>query len=74
MLDDHNPAVLKLMELAVSTAHKQRKHVGIYGQASSDLPEIVKWLAERKIAPASLSADSELLVLEAAQVPEREHR
>lgn len=56
--DERNPAVLKLMELAIRTARKQGKYIGICGQAPSDFPEITAWLVQQGIESISLNPDS----------------
>jgi pyruvate,water dikinase len=56
--DERNPAVLKLMEMAIATARRLGKYVGICGQAPSDFPEITEWLVERGIGSISLNPDS----------------
>lgn len=63
-LDERDPAVLRLMAMAIEAAHEQGKYVGICGQAPSDYPEMVEWLVEQKIDAISLSADRVLPVLE----------
>jgi len=62
--DERNPAVLKLMELAIEACHRQNKYVGICGQAPSDYPEITRWLVEHKITSISLNPDSLLSMAE----------
>jgi len=66
--DERNPAVLKLMELAIASCRDKDKYIGICGQAPSDYPEITRWLVEHGIESISLNADSVLnmtkLVLE----------
>lgn len=69
-LDERDPAVLKLMAMAIEAAHEQGKYVGICGQAPSDYPEMVQWLVKQKIDAISLSADSVLQVLEAIRALE----
>ncbi|OGI50930.1 MAG: phosphoenolpyruvate synthase [Candidatus Muproteobacteria bacterium RIFCSPHIGHO2_02_FULL_65_16] len=56
--DERNPAVLKLMELAIAAARKKGKYVGICGQAPSDYPEITEWLVRHGIGSISLNPDS----------------
>ena len=56
--DERNPAVLKLIEMAIAACHKTNKYVGICGQAPSDYPEITRWLVENGISSVSLNADS----------------
>ena len=59
-LDERNPAVLDLMELAIRACQKEGKYIGICGQAPSDFPEITRWLVERGIHSISLNPDSVL--------------
>lgn len=56
--DERNPAVLKLIEMAIDACQRKGKYVGICGQAPSDYPEITKWLVDRKIESLSLNPDS----------------
>ena len=58
--DERNPAVLKLMELAIDACTQRGKYIGICGQAPSDFPEITRWLVERGIQSISLNPDSVL--------------
>jgi len=59
-IDERNPAVLKLMEMAIDACHRHKKYVGICGQAPSDFPEITEWLVEKGIDSISLNPDSVL--------------
>ncbi len=59
-IDERNPAVLKLMEIAIEACHRHHKYVGICGQAPSDFPEITEWLVEHGIESISLNPDSVL--------------
>lgn len=69
--DERNPAVTKLIEMAISACKKQGKYVGICGQAPSDYPEITQWLVKQGIDSISLNPDSILemtrIVLEIEQ-------
>lgn len=56
--DERNPAVLKLMEMAIEACHAQNKYVGICGQAPSDYVEITEWLVKHNISSISLNPDS----------------
>jgi len=56
--DERNPAVLKLMELAITACKNHNKYIGIYGQAPSDYPEISRWLVQQGITSVSLNPDS----------------
>lgn len=72
--DERNPAVLKLMELAINACNRQGKYVGICGQAPSDFPEITQWLVEHKIGSISLNPDSVLPMLPVILDMEKRHR
>lgn len=63
--DERNPAVLKLIEMAIDACQKAEKYVGICGQAASDFPEITEFLVKRGISSISLNPDS---VVEMTQV------
>jgi pyruvate,water dikinase len=56
--DERNPAVLKLMEMAIAACRRHGKYIGICGQAPSDFPEITRWLVGQGIESISLNADS----------------
>jgi pyruvate,water dikinase len=70
-IDERNPAVLKLMAMAIEACQRHGKYVGICGQAPSDFPEITQWLVEHNIESISLTPDSILamtrVVLQAEQ-------
>jgi len=56
--DERNEAVLALMQMAIQACKRNRKYVGICGQAPSDFPEITRWLVEQGIDSMSLNPDS----------------
>jgi len=56
--DERNPAVLKLMNIAIQACKKQNKYIGICGEAPSDYPEITQWLVKQGIQSISFNADS----------------
>jgi len=56
--DERNPAVLKLMQMAIEACKRAGKYVGICGQAPSDYPEITQWLVRQGIESISLNPDS----------------
>jgi pyruvate, water dikinase len=60
--DERNPAVLSLMEMAIKACRKNRKYIGICGQAPSDYPEIARWLVQHGIDSVSLNPDSVLSI------------
>jgi len=59
-VDERNPAVLKLMEMAIEACRREGKYIGICGQAPSDFPEITEWLVRQGIESISLNPDSVL--------------
>jgi Phosphoenolpyruvate synthase/pyruvate phosphate dikinase len=58
LFDESDPAVMKMMGMAIEGAKKHGKHIGICGQAPSDLPEIAKFLILAGISSISLNPDS----------------
>jgi pyruvate,water dikinase len=58
--DERNPAVLRMMQMAIEACRRHGKYVGICGQAPSDFPEITTWLVEQGIESMSLNPDSVL--------------
>ncbi|WP_126454282.1 phosphoenolpyruvate synthase [Sulfuriflexus mobilis] len=56
--DERNPAVLKLMEMAITACKRADKYIGICGQAPSDYPEITHWLVGKGISSISFNPDS----------------
>lgn len=56
--DERNPAVLKLIQLAIEACKREGKYVGICGQAPSDYPDFTQWLVEQGIESISLNPDS----------------
>jgi pyruvate,water dikinase len=56
--DERNPAVLKMLDMAITACRKAGKYVGICGQGPSDHPDLAKWLLERGIDSVSLNPDT----------------
>ena len=56
--DERDPAVLKMLEMAITACRKAGKYVGICGQGPSDHPDLAKWLLERGIDSVSLNPDT----------------
>lgn len=56
--DERDPAVTRLMKMAIDACRAQGKYVGICGQAPSDFPEITRWLVQQGISSISLNPDS----------------
>jgi pyruvate,water dikinase len=71
-VDERNPAVLKLMEMAIETCRRHGKYVGICGQAPSDFPEITEWLVAHGIESISLNPDSVLRMTQVVLEMERQ--
>ncbi|NND91218.1 MAG: phosphoenolpyruvate synthase [Granulosicoccus sp.] len=58
LFDERDPAVKKLLALAISAARQQDKYVGICGQGPSDHPDLARWLMEQGISSVSLNPDT----------------
>ncbi|MCB5186272.1 phosphoenolpyruvate synthase [Methylobacillus gramineus] len=56
--DERDPAVKILLEMAISTALRLNKYVGICGQGPSDHPDFAEWLVEKGITSVSLNPDT----------------
>jgi pyruvate,water dikinase len=56
--DERNPAVKKMLSMAISACKAQGKYVGICGQGPSDHPDLAKWLLEQGISSVSLNPDT----------------
>lgn len=58
LFDERNPAVKRLLEVAINACRKQGKYIGICGQAPSDYPDFASWLVEQGITSLSLNQDT----------------
>lgn len=58
VFDERNPAVKKLLAMAIDACRKQDKYIGICGQGPSDYPDFAAWLYEQGIGSLSLNPDS----------------
>ncbi|MCM8857027.1 MAG: phosphoenolpyruvate synthase [Candidatus Thiodiazotropha sp.] len=56
--DERNPAVKKMLSMAIQACNDAGKYVGICGQGPSDYPDLAEWLVEQHIASISLNPDS----------------
>ena len=63
LFDERNPAVLKMIEMAITAARHAGRPIGICGQAPSDFPEISRFLVERGISSISVTSDAVLRTL-----------
>ncbi|MGZ3748896.1 MAG: phosphoenolpyruvate synthase, partial [Pseudobdellovibrionaceae bacterium] len=57
LFDERDPAVLKMLHMAIEGAKKFHRPIGICGQAPSDYPEISKFLVEEGINSISVTPD-----------------
>ena len=60
LFDERDPAVKKLLGMAIQTCRDAGKYVGICGQGPSDHPDLAYWLMEQGISSVSLNPDSVL--------------
>ena len=58
LFDERNPAVKKMLSMAIDACNKAGKYIGICGQGPSDHPELAEWLFEQGIDSVSLNPDS----------------
>ncbi len=56
--DERNPAVTRLLEMAIAACRAKGKYVGICGQGPSDHPDFAEWLLEKGISSISLNPDA----------------
>ncbi|MCU7814689.1 MAG: phosphoenolpyruvate synthase [Candidatus Thiodiazotropha sp. (ex Rostrolucina anterorostrata)] len=56
--DERNPAVKKMLSMAIQACNDAGKYVGICGQGPSDYPDLAKWLVQQHIASISLNPDT----------------
>ncbi len=58
LFDERDPAIKKLLEMAIQACRRRGKYIGICGQGPSDYPDLAKWLMEQGIESISLNPDS----------------
>lgn len=58
LFDERNGAVEKMVALAIEAARRNKKKIGICGQAPSDYPEFAQFLVEKGINSISLNPDT----------------
>eukprot|EP00611_Tribonema_gayanum_P005253 TRINITY_DN14502_c0_g1_i1.p3 TRINITY_DN14502_c0_g1~~TRINITY_DN14502_c0_g1_i1.p3 ORF type:complete len:128 (+),score=36.10 TRINITY_DN14502_c0_g1_i1:26-409(+) len=56
--DERDPAVKKMLSMAISACKRANKYVGICGQGPSDHPDLAMWLLEQGIESMSLNPDT----------------
>ena len=58
LFDERDPAVKMLLAMAISSANKAGKYIGICGQGPSDHPDLAEWLMDQGIDSISLNPDT----------------
>jgi pyruvate,water dikinase len=58
LFDERDPAVKKLLSMAISAARAKGKYIGICGQGPSDHPDLAEWLMQQGIESVSLNPDT----------------
>ncbi len=56
--DERDPAVKRMLSMAIQACRKENKYVGICGQGPSDFPDLAEWLMKEGIESMSLNPDS----------------
>ena len=56
--DERDPAVLKLLAMAIEACTRRGKYIGICGQGPSDHPDLAEWLVDQGIESMSLNPDT----------------
>jgi pyruvate,water dikinase len=58
LFDERDPAVKKMLSMAIKAAKAKGKYIGICGQGPSDHPDLALWLMEQGIESVSLNPDT----------------
>jgi pyruvate,water dikinase len=58
LFDERDPAVKKMLSMAIAAAKAKGKYVGICGQGPSDHPDLAEWLMQQGIESVSLNPDT----------------
>jgi pyruvate, water dikinase len=56
--DERDPAVKKILHMAIQACRRKGKYVGICGQGPSDHPDLAEWLVDEGIETISLNPDT----------------
>jgi pyruvate,water dikinase len=56
--DERDPAVKRILSMAIKACLAEKKYVGICGQGPSDFPDLAEWLMKEGIESMSLNPDS----------------
>jgi pyruvate,water dikinase len=68
--DERDPGMLEMFRLAVTGAKRNRRHIGICGEAPANYPEIARYLAELGIDSISVNPSSVLRTMQAVSEAE----
>ncbi len=58
LFDERDPAVKKMLSMAIQAARAKGKYIGICGQGPSDHPDLAQWLMDQGIESVSLNPDT----------------
>jgi pyruvate, water dikinase len=58
LFDERDPAVKKMLEMAITACRTKGKYIGICGQGPSDHPDLARWLLDQGIESMSLNPDT----------------
>ncbi|GMR21591.1 MAG: phosphoenolpyruvate synthase [Gammaproteobacteria bacterium] len=58
LFDERDPAIRKMLLMAIKACQKHNKYIGICGQGPSDYPDFAAWLVEQGISSLSLNPDT----------------
>jgi pyruvate,water dikinase len=70
--DERDPGMLEMFRLAVTGAKRNRRHVGICGEAPANYPEIARFLTKLGIDSISVNPSSVLRTMAAVREAESE--
>jgi pyruvate,water dikinase len=70
--DERDPGMLQILSMAVLGAKRNRRHVGICGEAPANYPEIAKFLAELGIDSISVNPSSVLRTIQIVREAEQD--
>ncbi|MEY9342635.1 phosphoenolpyruvate synthase/pyruvate phosphate dikinase [Bradyrhizobium elkanii] len=69
--DERDPGMLQMLRMAVTGAKRNRRHVGICGEAPANYPEIAKFLTELGIDSISVNPSSVMRTMRIVHEAER---
>ncbi len=58
LFDERDPAVKKMLSMAIQAAKRKGKYIGMWGQGPSDHPDLAEWLMQEGIESVSLNPDT----------------